>query len=107
MSYIAQRILKIVTFTNIFRCNMFEWDIEKSKTNQFKHGISFEQAQRLWNDPLHLEIPAKFVDEPRSMVIGSIDKEIWSAIFTVREDKIRIISVRKSRTNEKELYKSF
>ena len=84
----------------------FEFDSSKSTSNRHKHGIDFEQAQDLWNDPLLLEIPAKLEDEPRFLVIGIIEKQHWSAIVTYRNANIRLISVRRSRKEEVALYES-
>ena len=84
----------------------FEFDPSKSKANLKKHGIDFVDAQRLWDDPDLLEIPAKVVDEPRSLVIGRIDLNYWSAVITHRSEKIRIISVRRSRNSEVAIYES-
>ena len=53
--------------------NSFEFDTAKSESNQSKHKIDFVEAQRLWNDPMLLEIPAKTDDELRHLVIGLID----------------------------------
>jgi uncharacterized DUF497 family protein len=44
---------------------MFEFDPDKSKANKLKHGIDFQRARRLWNDPNRVEIPASWVDEFR------------------------------------------
>lgn len=84
----------------------FEFDESKSQANLSKHGINFIDAQLLWNDPMLLEIPAKTEDEPRFLVIGLIDGKHWSAIFTYRGKNIRLISVRRSRTEEVTLYES-
>lgn len=84
----------------------FEFNSNKSESNRHKHGIDFEQAQALWNDPLLLEIPAKLEDEPRFLVIGIIEKQHWSAIVTYRNANIRLISVRRSRKEEVALYES-
>ncbi len=84
----------------------FEFDPQKSKKNKEKHGIDFIKAQKLWEDPYRIEIPAKYVDEPRYLLIGRIKEKYWSAIFTYRSNKIRIISVRRARKNEKEIYNS-
>jgi uncharacterized DUF497 family protein len=84
----------------------FEFNSNKSESNRFKHGIDFEQAQALWNDPLLLEIPAKLEDEPRFLVIGIIEQQHWSAIVTYRNANIRLISVRRSRKEEVALYES-
>ena len=84
----------------------FEFDPNKSKKNKEKHGIDFIEAQQLWEDPYRIEIPAKYLDEPRYLLIGKIDDKHWAAIFTYRKNKIRIISVRRARKNEKEIYES-
>ena len=83
-----------------------EFDEQKSKANKAKHGIDFVEAQTLWEDIDLLEIPARTEDEPRSIVIGKIGDKHWSAIITYRHEKIRIISVRRSRREERELYES-
>ena len=84
----------------------FEFDPKKSERNLTKHGIDFTEAQRLWDDPAFLEVPARTEDEPRSVIIGQIDSKHWSAIVTYRGDNIRIISVRRSREEEVVLYES-
>ena len=84
----------------------FEFDETKNQTNLKKHGIDFVEAQLLWNDPRLLEIPAKTEDEPRYLVIGVINNRHWSAVITYREANVRLISVRRSRTEEIALYES-
>ncbi|NKC17148.1 MAG: BrnT family toxin [Gammaproteobacteria bacterium] len=84
----------------------FEYDEAKSRANLKKHGIDFFSAQELWNDPDALEIKASSADEPRFLVIGLIQGKHWSAVVTYREDKIRLISVRRSRKKEVLLYES-
>ncbi|MCX5790395.1 MAG: BrnT family toxin [Elusimicrobia bacterium] len=84
----------------------FEFDEAKSKSNKAKHGIDFVEAQALWDDPELLEVPLKSEDEPRVMMIGRIGDNHWSAIITHRQERVRIISVRRSRTEERELYES-
>jgi uncharacterized DUF497 family protein len=84
----------------------FEFDPKISAANFSKHGIDFDVAQQLWNDPDLLEVPAKTVDEPRYLIIGKIDQKHWSAVITYRDDIIRLISVRRSRQEEIELYES-
>ncbi len=83
---------------------IFEFDPSKSKINQKKHGIDFIEAQALWEDPDLLEIPARTTDEPRFLVIGKIELKHWSAVITYRGDNIRIISVRRARDEEREIY---
>lgn len=86
--------------------NSFEFDTAKSESNRTKHGIDFVEAQGLWSDPMLLEIPAKTGDEPRYLVIGLIDGTHWSAVITYRGANIRLISVRRARTEEVVLYES-
>jgi uncharacterized DUF497 family protein len=85
---------------------MFELDERKSEANVAKHGIDFIDAQILWKDADLLEIPAKTLDEARFLVIGKINDKHWSAVITYRDETIRIISVRRSRTEEVNLYES-
>ena len=84
----------------------FEFDPKKSDANQTKHGIDFIEAQELWNDIDYLEIPAKTTDELRFLVIGKIGEKHWTGIITYRNDNIRIISMRRARNEEIELYES-
>lgn len=84
----------------------FEFDEEKSAANKEKHGIDFVEAQLLWFDSSLVEIPARTVDEPRFLMIGTIDDVHWSAVVTYREERVRIISVRRSRREEVEIYES-
>ena len=84
----------------------FEFDPAKSNGNKIKHGIDFYEAQALWNDADFIEIPLKTIDEPRFLVIGRISEKHWSAIITYRSEKVRIISVRRSRKEEVEIYES-
>ena len=82
----------------------FEFDPRKSEGIKTKHGIDFIEAQGLWEDPHLLEIPLRTIDEPRLLVIGRISERLWSGIITYRGDKVRIISVRRSRQEEVDLY---
>ena len=82
----------------------FEFDPRKSASNQDKHGVDFVEAQRLWQDVLRIEVPARTQDEPRWLVIGQIDGRHWSAVVTYRDGRTRIISVRRSREEEVAIY---
>ena len=81
-----------------------EFDQSKSTSNKKKHGIDFVEAQELWDDPDRIEIPARATDEPRFVVIGKIAGKHWSVVITRRNERIRIISVRRSSEEEIELY---
>ena len=82
----------------------FAFDPRKSASNKRKHGLDFLEAQALWADADLLEIPARTQDEPRILVVGRIGQEHWSGIITYRDEAVRIISVRRSRKEEIELY---
>jgi uncharacterized DUF497 family protein len=82
----------------------FEWDENKSRANKSKHGIDFNAAAELWNDPDRIEIQTNFSNENRNALIGKIENKLWTAIFTRRKDAIRIISVRRARKKETQLY---
>ena len=84
----------------------FEYDPEKSAANKAKHGIDFDEAQELWDDPWLLEAPARTEDEPRFIVIGRIGRQHWVAVCTHRSGNSRIISVRRARKREIEHYES-
>ena len=84
----------------------FEYDQKKSESNLRKHGIDFDTARGLWLDPDLLEVPARTEDEPRYLVVGRIGNKHWSSIITYRGSRIRIISIRRSRVEEVELYES-
>jgi uncharacterized protein len=82
----------------------FEFDPAKSASNLEKHGIDFTAAQALWQDVMRVEIPAWTVDEARWLVIGQIGGKHWSVVVTYREQRVRIISTRRSRKEEVALY---
>ena len=84
----------------------FEFDHRKSQNNLKKHGIDFIESQALWDDPDRIEIPAKTTDELRFLLIGKISNKYWSCVFTYRGENVRIISVRRSRQEEIDIYES-
>ena len=84
----------------------FEYDEAKSRANERKHGIDFERAQTMWEDSDRIEIPARAVDESRFLVVAKIDGKHWSAVITYREQRRRIISVRRARNEEIAIYES-
>ena len=89
----------------------YEWDEDKNRANQKKHGISFELATRVFLDENRVE----FFDgdhstllEERWGVIGRVER-ILVVIYTIRhEDTIRIITARAAnREEENEYYRSY
>ena len=82
----------------------FEWDSEKSESNRKKHGIDFETAKSLWLDGNRVEIHAPHPVEDRAILIAQYLNRVWTAIYTMRGDVIRIISARRARKKEVSLY---
>ena len=82
----------------------FEWDPVKSQSDQRKQGIDFETAKTLWLDANRVEIYAPHPVEDRMVLIAKHLDKIWTAIYTLRRDVIRIISVRRARQKEVDLY---
>ena len=82
----------------------FEQDSDKSISNKAKHGIDFETAENIWLDENRVEIHAPHPVENRGIIIGKYQNKLWAAIYTMRGDAIRIISVRRARKKEANLY---
>ncbi|MGA8833952.1 MAG: BrnT family toxin [Desulfomonilaceae bacterium] len=104
--YHLREIVDNIYFGYIKYTMEYEFDPIKSDSNKEKHGIDFYEAQVLWNDPDLIEIPVKTTDEPRFLVIGNILGKHLSGVITYRSEKIRIISVRRSRKEEVVIYES-
>ena len=82
----------------------FEWDNEKSRRNQVKHGMDFDTAKALWDDDNRVEIQSPYPLESRSILIGTLDKKLRTVVFTRRGSALRIIPVRRARKREVNLY---
>ena len=89
----------------------FEWNDEKNLTNQEKHGVSFEEAREVFEDPLQIsKLDHRFnYFEERWITIGSTKQYqvlvVANMFFTDEgEEIIRIISARKANTNERRSY---
>lgn len=91
---------------NIYILNlMYEWDERKNKINQEKHGISFENAKRVFEGLVLQNADTRFdYNEPRFRAIGAIESLVMVVIYTVREGSIRLISARLANQKEREAY---
>jgi len=78
----------------------FEWDPVKSETNEVKHGINFEEAKAIWQDPGRAVLQSKHDGEPRQLTIGLLDGKMYTVVTTTRDGVTRIISARRSRKEE-------
>jgi len=85
---------------------MFEWDEEKNRTNIEKHGVSFEQASRIFDGVTLTVVDDRFdYGEIREISIGMIDEIAYLTIaHTDRDGRIRIISARPASRNERRRY---
>lgn len=85
----------------------FEWDDNKARSNQAKHGVSFEDAATVFGDPLSLTIPdpAHSQAEHRFVIIGqSHQRKLLVVAHTERGDNIRVISARRASNQERTAY---
>ncbi len=105
-----KRPTKILIFKNLYICTMnnqgFEWDEVKNRSNSDKHGVDFKQATIVFEDENKILSPDNRKDygEERFKVVGMSLDLILSAIYTVREDNLRIISARAASKKEREEY---
>lgn len=83
-----------------------EWDDDKAEANYAKHGIPFELAVRVFDDPFRLEIEDDRFDygEERIITLGLIDSRVYVVIYTPRDECCRIISARKANARESRRY---
>jgi hypothetical protein len=85
----------------------FEWDPAKDEANRRKHGLSFREAISAFMDPLSITIldPDHSVDEERFLLLGENHMgHLLVVSHTDRQDRIRIISVRKADRRERRQY---
>ena len=83
---------------------MFEFDPVKSRQDTEKHGIDFVKVQAKWESLWISAESNQNALEPRELVVGRINNSIWAAIITRRGENIRIISARRARLNEEQVY---
>ena len=87
----------------------FEWDDEKAEVNRRKHGIGFDEAATIFNDPNIATIsdPDHSDNEERFVSIGmSVITRLLTVIHTFRKTRIRLISARKATVAEKKKYEN-
>jgi len=88
----------------------FEFDPAKAAANVAKHGVSFELAQTVWEDPLHLIVPDRVADgERRYHAIGLVGHVVLLVVVHMYpggedEDRVRIIGARRATRHERRRY---
>ena len=88
---------------------IFEWDEKKASQNVKKHGLFFEEAATVFGDPFSITIydPLHSKDEDRYVILGISNKNrLLVVVHTDRNNKIRIISVRKATKRERKQYEN-
>ena len=92
----------------------FEWDENKNTLNKTKHGVSFEEAQSVFNDPLHIsKLDYRFsYFEERWITIGTTSNFELLVVANLYfsddgEEIIRIISARHANSNERSIYEKY
>ncbi|WP_034934828.1 BrnT family toxin [Gloeocapsa sp. PCC 73106] len=85
----------------------FEWNNEKAASNLAKHGVSFEEAKTVFDDPLYVDFydPDHSEDEERYLIVGQSNRgRLLIVSYTERRDSIRLISAREVTRTEREAY---
>jgi uncharacterized DUF497 family protein len=84
----------------------FEWDDAKADVNYARHRVSFDKAREVFGDPLAIARPDRREDygEDRFNIIGVVDNSILHVSYTLRGDRIRIISARGAEPHERRRY---
>ena len=84
----------------------WRWDQRKAVANKTKHGVSFELAVLVFDDPLHLSQPDSHPDGNRWKTIGRVSTATLLVVHTDFDDESggRIISARKATANERNAY---
>jgi uncharacterized protein len=80
--------------------------MSKAKDNFAKHGVSFELAKRVFEDPFALEYPDDREDygEERFVIMGMVDRKILFVAYVERKDTLSIISAGRATKHEQEIY---
>jgi uncharacterized DUF497 family protein len=83
-----------------------EWDDGKAAANFIKHGVSFDAARKVFNDPFAIDRldDREDYDESRFVAIGMVDGRLLFVAYTMRGDTIRIISARGAEPREQRQY---
>ncbi|MDR1452700.1 MAG: BrnT family toxin [Candidatus Margulisbacteria bacterium] len=88
----------------LYEFDGFEWDADKAEKNIKKHGLDFNDAVQVFSDPRHVDLESPQEGELRYKTIGLSNNIIIVVIHTQRDNKCRIISMRKSRQTERRYY---
>ena len=85
----------------------FDWDEGKAKSNLSKHGVAFDEARTVFDDPLYVDFfdPDHSDDEHRYIIVGCSERgRLLVVSYTERESKVRLISARETTRRERFAY---
>jgi uncharacterized protein len=82
----------------------FEWDEKKRLLNLEKHGLDFKDVMKIFDAPHIVVISQHSHEEERFLAIGLFDDIFFTVVYTLRHHKIRIISFRRARHEERKKY---
>ena len=85
----------------------YEWDEAKAASNLEKHGVSFEEAATVFDDPLYIDFydPDHAVDEHRYLIMGqSTAGRLLIISYTERDEAVRLITAREVTSAERRAY---
>ena len=105
-SQAAGRLHRLRLCSTLMRDDEFEWDDAKAAANYANHRVSFETARRVFRDPFALDWLDERIDysEPRYAIIGMTQDRLIYVAYTMRGERIRIISARRAEPAEHRLY---
>ena len=85
----------------------FEWDGSKAAANLSRHGVSFDEAKTVFDDPVYVDFydPDHSYDEHRYIIIGQSQRDrLLIVSYTERDDLVRLVSAREVTRGEREAY---
>ena len=84
---------------------LIDWDPVKDRANRRKHGIGFDNAKAVFEDPDRIEdFDDRDYGEERWGVIGRVGSQIVYVVYTERDGGLRLISARKAAPREEAKY---
>lgn len=82
----------------------FEWDPKKAQSNYSKHGVDFEMATQVFDDPHALFLYDESHGEERFTIIGRVGTAVLFVVYTERNSRNRIITARRATRHEEDAY---
>ena len=102
----AGRLTVLRLSSTIMRDDEFEWDDPKAASNHAEHGVTFDMARLVFHDPFAIDWldERESYGEDRFSIIGTAEGRLLYVAFTMRGERIRIISARGAEPHERRQY---